>query len=103
MPGVSVKEMNGEIQPNASVVTEICIRSETEAMEINGNICCLLWNEQRQWRLFLKLECSIMTDDQISALERTEYSDLIKECHLIQTDKAVAIHTSLLSPRNQKR
>jgi len=101
--GVTIKEMNGEIQPNSSVVTEICIRSDDEAMEINGSVCCLLWNTERQWRLYLKVECSIMTDAQIRCLEDTEYSDLIKQRHLIQTDKPLPVNTSLLSPRNQKQ
>merc|ERR1719295_22945 len=103
IPGVTVQEMNGVIQPNSSTVTAICIRSDDEAMEINDGLCCLLWNEERQWRLYLKVECSIMTDAEIRDLNVTEYSDLIKEHHVIQTDKPLPINTSLLSPRNQKQ
>lgn len=97
--------MSGEIQPNASVACEICIRSETEPSEINNCISCLVWNEQTemQWTLYLKLDCSIMTDSQIEDLKDINSVNLIIEKNVIQTDKPITTNSSLLSPKNQKR
>ena len=104
-PHVSVKEMSGEIQPMASIACEICIRSETEPCEINNCISCLVWNKQSemQWTLYLKLDCSIMTDSQIEELRDAKGSNMIIEENVIQTDKPILTNSSLLSPRNQKQ
>ena len=88
--------MNGEIQPNASVANEICTRSDKEAVEVDNCICCLLWNDKYQWRLYIKIDCKIITD---SELKQNEFQNIT----WIQTDKPIQINTSLLSPKNQKR
>ena len=104
IPCVNIKELNGEIQPNSSIACEISIRSEIEPIEINDCICCLIWNDQRQWRMYLKIEGTIVTDLQFEQIQNNELTKgMILEKNLIQTDKPIAINTSLLSPRNQKR
>eukprot|EP01083_Nonionella_stella_P089939 251242_1 len=98
VPYVSVKDMSGEIQPNSCAVCEIGIRSDTEAVVINECIRCVISSPHSQSTLYLKIDCIVITDSQI---ERN-CSEIIEQ-NVIQTDKPIAINTSLLSPRSQKQ
>merc|ERR1712157_29895 len=104
-PFVSIKEMKGEIQPNATVPCEICIRSDTEPIEINNCISCLVWNDEVgiEWTVYCKLDCSILSDSQIRDLEEIDSLKLRIRKNVIQTDKPILTSSSLLSPKSQKQ
>jgi len=91
VPCVSIKECEGEIAPNSRAVCEVAIRSDCEPCEVNDRVSVLLWDGQRQWRLFLFVQGSVGG------------IDIDSSSAVFATDKAVLLSTSLLSPRNAKR